>query len=75
MARAKTFWQKTFTSLGFCLPGGRVQLHLVDDLDCHHLAGEDVLGQLNDGVVTLAEGLAQVVHSGNHLIKKSRLMN
>ena len=46
-------------------PRGRVQLHLVDDLDGDLLAGEDVAGQLDDGVVALADRLLQVVEAGD----------
>ena len=46
-------------------PRGRVQLHLVDDLDGDLLPGEDVAGQLHDGVVTFADGLLEVVEAGD----------
>ena len=49
-------------------PGALVQLHLVDHLHGHLLPGEDVLGQLDHRVVTLAYGLPQVVEAGNHIL-------
>jgi hypothetical protein len=46
-------------------PRSGVQLHLVNDLDCYLLPGKDVTGQLDDGVVALANRLLEVVQTSN----------
>ena len=50
-------------------PRGRVQTRLVDHLDGHLLAGEDVARQLDHGVVALADRLLQVVQAGDLVLR------
>lgn len=55
-------------------PGALIQLHLVNHLHCHLLPGEDMLGQLDHGIVTLANSLSQVIQTSYHVLGLTHLL-